>query len=204
MKTKALILGCGGHAHVVAAMLELRSISVSGFVDSSYQGEAEKIYKDLSLLDVPENLADYMDDETDLYLATGDNQSRKKYFEQCCNNYSMPSLVHLTALVEDSVQIGDASQVCLGAKIAVEVTIGRAVLVNTGTIIDHETKIGDFCHVAPGAILAGKVNVEEQCFIGMGSKIDQGITIGANSVIGAGSIILKDVPPNSRIYGIHS
>lgn len=38
--------------------------------------------------------------------------------------------------------------------------------------------------------------------IGGGSTILPGITIGANSIIGAGSVVTKDIPENSVIYGM--
>jgi acetyltransferase-like isoleucine patch superfamily enzyme len=40
--------------------------------------------------------------------------------------------------------------------------------------------------------------------IGAGSVILPGIKIGENSIIGAGSIVTKDVPPNSLVYGTAS
>lgn len=38
--------------------------------------------------------------------------------------------------------------------------------------------------------------------IGGGSTILPGVTIGANSIVGAGSIVTKDIPENSVVYGV--
>lgn len=53
----------------------------------------------------------------------------------------------------------------------------------------------------------GEVEVEEpitigdDVWIGPYSIIMKGVTIGSNSVIGAGSVVRRDVPPDSLVYG---
>jgi acetyltransferase-like isoleucine patch superfamily enzyme len=39
------------------------------------------------------------------------------------------------------------------------------------------------------------------CSIGANSVIVCGVNIGENSLVGAGSVVTKDVPPNSTVYG---
>ena len=53
----------------------------------------------------------------------------------------------------------------------------------------------------------GEVEIEEpitigdDVWIGPYSIIMKGVTIGSNSVIGAGSVVRRDVPPNTLVYG---
>ena len=53
----------------------------------------------------------------------------------------------------------------------------------------------------------GEVEIEEpitigdDVWIGPYSIIMKGVTIGSNSVIGAGSVVRRDVPPDSLVYG---
>jgi serine acetyltransferase len=43
--------------------------------------------------------------------------------------------------------------------------------------------------------------VSEDTHIGMGTKIIQNVQIGKNALIGAGSLVLRDVPDNSKVFG---
>ena len=45
------------------------------------------------------------------------------------------------------------------------------------------------------------ITIGDDVWIGPYSIIMKGVTIGNNSVIGAGSVVRRDVPPNSLVYG---
>ena len=49
--------------------------------------------------------------------------------------------------------------------------------------------------------MCGNVVIGENSFIGANSTIKNNIKIGKNVVIGAGSVVVKDVPDNSILYG---
>lgn len=51
-------------------------------------------------------------------------------------------------------------------------------------------------------MVCGGCNIENDVFVGANATIIQGVKIGMNSVIGAGSVVLADVPVNSRIVVI--
>ena len=38
--------------------------------------------------------------------------------------------------------------------------------------------------------------------IGIGANIIQNVTIGENCIIGAGSVVLRDIPNNSIVFGV--
>jgi acetyltransferase-like isoleucine patch superfamily enzyme len=46
-----------------------------------------------------------------------------------------------------------------------------------------------------------KTLFKKGCSIGANSVIICGVTIGENSLIGAGSVVTKDVPRDSLVYG---
>ena len=203
MNNRAIIIGCGGHAHVVAAMLEQNKIDIAGFVDPSFDGQKEKIFKHYQLLDKPDVLTTPGLADISVFIALGNNSTRREYFSELNGKYLMPSIIHESAIIDESVLLGAASQICMGAILSVETTVGDGTIINTGSQIDHESKIGSFCHIAPGAILAGKVIVGDNCFIGMGARIDANVCVGEGAIIGAGSIVLKDVPKNHKVVGVH-
>jgi galactoside O-acetyltransferase len=49
--------------------------------------------------------------------------------------------------------------------------------------------------------MAGRVIIGDNVFIGAGTTIKDGVEVGRNSVIGAGSVVVRDVPPDTIVYG---
>lgn len=75
-------------------------------------------------------------------------------------------------------------------------------IINTGAIIEHDVFIGTYCHIAPGSIIIGGTHVHEGVFLGVGTKIIPNKKIGEWGIIGAGSVVLNDIPPYSKAYGV--
>ena len=63
--------------------------------------------------------------------------------------------------------------------INVDSCFGKGCIVNTASSIDHDCKIGDYVHICPGVHIAGTV-----------------------SMLGAGSVVVDDIPSNTKAYGI--
>jgi acetyltransferase-like isoleucine patch superfamily enzyme len=96
-----------------------------------------------------------------------------------------------------------------------DVTIGDDVVVKNGVSIWNRVRIGDRVFVGPGATFINdpyprsKIYRDEYIatYIGEGASIGAnatlmcGITVGEYSMIGAGSVVTRDVPSFSLIYG---
>lgn len=109
-------------------------------------------------------------------------------------NFRTPSLIHASAVLSPSAQVGDNCHVLAGAVVGTAVELGEASIVNTNASVDHECVLDAGVHVAPGATLCGCVNVGENTLIGAGSVVLPNVRIGANVVIGAGSVVTRDIP----------
>lgn len=90
---------------------------------------------------------------------------------------------------------------------------------NTRIMAATEVRIGARCMISWNCSIfdsighrlwleeTGEVEVEapitigDDVWIGPYSIIMKGVTIGSNSVIGAGSVVRRDVPPNTLVYG---
>jgi sugar O-acyltransferase (sialic acid O-acetyltransferase NeuD family) len=204
LKKKALIIGCGGHAHVVGAMLHALNIPIHGYLDSAYKKENNESIKYGNLVGTPEEINQFDRQQYDVYIAFGENKKRREFINKVLDlGFEMPFLVHPKSIIEADCKIDMASQVCIGAILATEVKLGRGVIINTGSSVDHESIIGRHTHIAPKVVIAGRVSIGEGVFIGMGASIAQNITVGDGAVIGAGSIILKNVPKNTKILGVY-
>lgn len=201
MRNGAAIYGAGGHARVVTSILRKNGVSILGFFDDSYSGP-ENI-QGAPVLGTFNDILDYQNSITSVYLAIGDNDCRRKAFAFLHrHHFQMPALIHPQAIIEDKAKIQTSSVVCVGSIIGTQVSIGKGAVINTGCAVDHESIIGDFVHLAPKTVIAGRTHIGANTFIGMNACIADKLRVGENVSIGAGSVVLKNVPDNSRIVGV--
>lgn len=90
--------------------------------------------------------------------------------------------------------------------------IGRRLFIDhgMGVVIGETTEIGDDVLMYQGVVLGGTSlekkkrhpTIENEVDIGAGAIILGAIKIGSRSRIGAGSVVLKDVPPDTTVFGV--
>lgn len=197
-----ILIGGGGHAHVLADMLEALGRPVRGFVAPSCKTD---------LHDIPWLGGDAVLDEVapgsaDIALgigSTGDATLRQSLFLKLrAAGHGLPALIHPTAVLSPHVRVSDGVQVILGAVVQAGVRLETNCIVNTGAIVDHDCRIGAHAHVAPGAVLCGGVMVGEGAHVGAGARVIQNVTIGDGAIVGAGAVVLEDVAPGARVAGV--
>ena len=121
------------------------------------------------------------------------------------------------------IEIGRGARLAMGSKIVCggHLTIGPRTIIGANNVImcATEVKIGARCMISWNCSIfdsighkmwlerTGEAEVEapitigDDVWIGPYSIIMKGVTIGDNSIIGAGSVVRRDVPPNSLVYG---
>lgn len=115
----------------------------------------------------------------------------------------------------EGVSIYDSSHVFGDVKVGAHTWIGPF------TILDGSAglKIGSHCSISSGvqiythdtiqwAISGGKspyeyapVTIGNNCYIGPNTIVAKGVTIGDGCIIGAASLVIHDIPPNSKAFG---
>lgn len=204
LNKEAIIIGCGGHAHVIGAALSALNITIHGYLDPSFNKNKVESIKHGFLIGTPDDLSQLDNAKYDVYVAIGDNQKRRQMIKKVMAiGFGMPYLIHPKCTLEKDCEVGVATTICLGATLATEVQLGKGVIVNTASSIDHESMIGDYTHIAPSVTVAGRVRIGEGVFVGIGACIAQSIAIGDGAVIGAGAIVLKNVPENTKVLGVY-
>ena len=98
--------------------------------------------------------------------------------------------------------IGKGCNIMPGVIITNNVKIGNGVLLNLNATVGHDTLIEDYVTISPGVNISGNCIIGSKVEIGSNSVVLPGIKIGANSIIGAGSVVTKEMPANSLIYGV--
>ena len=113
--------------------------------------------------------------------------------------FTLPALVHPSAVVEASARIGPGAQILAHAYVGSDAEIGEGVIVNTGAVVSHDCVVGDHANLSPGCLLAGNITVGARTLLGMGVTTYLGILIGADVRAGNGAILNADVPDGRKI-----
>jgi UDP-N-acetylglucosamine acyltransferase len=79
--------------------------------------------------------------------------------------------------------------------------IGSNNIIMAHAHIGHDAKIGNDCEICTTSIIAGYCTIQNNVKIKLGVVTRNRITIGWGAVVGMGSVVTKDVPANSVIYG---
>jgi sugar O-acyltransferase (sialic acid O-acetyltransferase NeuD family) len=103
-------------------------------------------------------------------------------------------LIHPEASVCRSARIGPGSQVFPRALVAAEAEVGRVCILNHNANVDHECRLGDGVHIAPGGTLCGCVNLGNNVMIGAGAIVLPHIKIGEDTIVGAGAVVTRNLP----------
>jgi len=136
-------------------------------------------------------------------VAIGDHRVRRRLFDLASEyGYELINVVHPSACISQSVELGRGIIIYGGVVINTNVHIGDNVLLNSGATIGHDTKIEDDVNINPGVDVAGRVLIKRGAYVGIGASIIESITIGRGSIVGAGAVVIRDIPDNVVATGV--
>ncbi len=115
-------------------------------------------------------------------------------------------------VIREENKIGDNFSIWSNSCVDYGCMIGRNVRVHNNVYICQFSKIEDDCFIGPGAMLANDPHpVCTKCMkgptlkkgarIGINATILPGVVIGEYSLVGAGSVVTRNVPPYTVVYG---
>lgn len=197
-----IIIGGGGHSKICIDIIKLlKSYQIEGIVDSILQIGSEILGIQVISNEDSDLNEYYKCGLRNVVLAIGSVTKHiyraEKYQTVKALGFSMPNIIHPSAVIEESVCMGDGNQIFANAVIGSDVRIGENCIINAGSIISHDCTIGNNVHIAPGAIIAGGVNIGSNTLVGMGCTIYLGVSIGENVIIKNGLNIFEDIPSNT-------
>ncbi|MGE4298731.1 MAG: acetyltransferase [Desulfovibrionaceae bacterium] len=197
------IIGAGGHGKVVInAARSMDTYSAIFFLDDDpakhgrHIMHAEVIGPTNALPDPAPGLF--------VFPAIGfDNDLRLVFLQRLLDKgYAVPVLVHATAYVAPTAELGVGSVVMAQAAVNPDARLGRGCIVNTGATVDHDCVLHDGVHLAPGVHLSGNVVVGARTLVGTGANIIHEMNVGADCVIGAGAAVVSDIPDGMLAAGV--
>lgn len=201
-----VLLGAGGHARVLLALMRAAGYTVLGVCDPGLAADGTSSWEGLDVLGDDARLAAHFGPE-EIVLALGVGQlsasmlRERLYTHWRARGFNFPTLVHPTAWIAADAALADGAQIMAGAIIQPGCIIGENSIINTHASVDHDCHIAPNVHVAPGATLCGSVHVAAGAFIGAGAVIIQGLHIGERAVVGAGATLVRDLGPHDMIIG---
>lgn len=192
MKKNLLILGAGGHGRCIAEVAALTGeFSQVDFLDDSWQAETEL---ESNIIGRVQHLAEHKDAFSHAIIGIGNNNLREKLqAEVLAQGMNLATLVHPTAFISPSAQIGRGTIVFAGVVIGHNTQVGENVIVNCNSTIDHDGFVDDFAHLGVGVHLAGNSQIGRSVFIQAGSCAGFGAVAEPYAVFAPGSVLKSRV-----------
>jgi sugar O-acyltransferase (sialic acid O-acetyltransferase NeuD family) len=192
MSDTAIIVGKGGHAHVIASLIPHKRIRFMVPDDPS----GDDILQSDFFAGPPPPDADY-------FIGIGDNEARRAYFARLkALGLAIANCIALTAWVARDARLGEGVFLGAGAVVGARARIGDNVIVNTLSSVDHDCEVGADTQLTPGVNLGGEVVVGRSCFIGMKSCLGPRLVLGDRVVVRAGAVVLHSAPDDALLSGV--
>ena len=208
---RIVILGTGGHARMIAALIHDMSetghdLSIAGYTTGSEPRRPPvggEVLGDDSVL--PALARDGVATHFAIGLGSvlGGGPDRECLFDTAREAGLEPvSLWHRSTVVFPTAVVGPGAVLMAGSILCADVVLGENVIINTNSSVDHDGRIGAHTHLSAGVTLAGTVTVGRNCFIGVGSTISHSITVGDDVTVGAGAVVIRDVESGRVVKGV--
>lgn len=193
------IIGSGAWAKYVADYIERsEDYSFVGFIDKSINTEKNIIGTDNELGCLFEkHVFDC------IYIGIGYAQPdlKEKVFKNC-KEIGIPllSLIHPTAIIHPSVNMGEGVFVGPYSIIDNNAKIGNCSIIRSNALIGHDDILEDYAYIGSHAVVAGNVTIKEKCFLGVNCTIRNRMFIAEYTTIGCGANVVKSIEDGHHVY----
>jgi sugar O-acyltransferase (sialic acid O-acetyltransferase NeuD family) len=180
---RAFIFGAGGHARVIASMIEGdATFLVPGDAGESQMSQAE--------------FFDRIDEVggARVYIGIGSNDARRSVFLRLRQHgVRVANCIGPNTFVARDARLGQGVVLCPGSVVGARAVIGDNTIINTLSSVDHDCVLGDHSQVTAGVTFGGSVKVGINCFFGVKSAVLPGKVIGNNVSVMAGSLVVTNL-----------
>lgn len=199
MGEKLIIIGAGGHGKVIADIAKLNGYKEIYFLDDDINKHKIGEYQ---IIGTSKDIDKYKE-KYDFIVGIGNNKIRKR-FSLILNERKIkqPSLIHPSAVIDQTVNIGQGTVVMANVVINADSKIGNGCIINTSSSIDHDCLISNYIHISPGVHIAGTVSVGECSWVGIGATVKNNVYIGSDCIIGAGSVVIDNLLESGTYIGV--
>lgn len=198
-----LILGAGGHAKEIhSILLQLKSVD-NLVVFDDINPRLSPYFKGFMHVKTIKEITSTLASDSRFIIAIGNPIQRNNFWEMAIKVGGEPfSVISTHAMIGNRNTLGNGLNIMDGAVITTEVQIGEGSLINACASIHHGSCLGRFVEIGPGVRLLGNVTVGDHSYIGANAVILPYIKIGKNVTVGAGSVVTKNIPDNTTVWGV--
>ena len=148
-----LILGAGGFGQMIQETARLLGYAKVVFLDDAAKCD-----------NVVGKCCDYqalLGEYDTAVAALGDNGMRLYWTEKLMEaGYKVPAIIHPSAVVSPSAQIGSGSFIMQRAVVNTHTVIEHGVLVNSGAVVDHDSHVAKGAHIGLGSVVKANCNID--------------------------------------------
>jgi len=200
-----IIIGCGSHAAELVDYIEYinkysvtMKYNIKGLIDNTHThyDHYNYNYKFMG------NVDDHIVDPNIFYLmGIGNMAIRIKVFNEFkLKNAKFTGIIHPTALISDSAEIGEGTVISHHASIGPKAIIGSCNVINSRCTIGHDSIIGENNFLSPQFVLGGYAKIGNNNLLGTNSCVIPEIEIGNNNKIMAGMVITNNVHNDETVF----
>ena len=203
MNLDIYIVGAGTYGEAMYELATILGYNVIGFYDDDESKQGLKIMG-IPVIGKSSDLSDEKIMGNNFIVAIGNNDLRLKFMLKIINlGGETPTLIHPTAIISPSVQIGNGVYIQANAYLWTKVKVNDFCIISPNVVIAHHTTIGEACLISTMTAVGASIKIKDRVFVGMGSTIVTGISlIGENTTVGAGAVVLKNLEANSVYAGV--
>lgn len=173
---------------------------IKGFLDD--KADALKGYKGYPPILGPTETYEIKKNDV-FFCALGDPIQREKYvkiilekggnFISCISDY---------AIINPTAKIGNGAFVGAYAILSADVVVDDFSVIHPFCNIGHDNKIGKYCEVESYVAIGGYSNIGDYVTIHPHSTVLPRVQVGNKAMVGAGSVVLKNVPNETSVFGV--
>jgi len=112
------------------------------------------------------------------------------------------TLIHPTAVVAATAEIGEGVVVCPFCTVSDHVRLEDFAMLNFYASVGHDARIGRYAILSPYATVNGFSVLGEEAFLGSHVTVTAGRKLGDGVRVSANVAVHADVPPRTLVYGV--
>ena len=202
---RSIIIGAGTYGEVYLDYLREARIDVAGFIDDDPLLCGCKV-RGVPVLGRTCELKEVKERHgiEAAYCPIGNNTLRVQFLEQAQEvGLKTPSFIHPSAVIAQSVEMGQAVYILIGVHIMPYTKIDDYVMISMNALICHHSHLCRGTFISNGVNFGASLVARPFAYVGMGATVMTGVhELGENCLIGAGSVVIKDVPDYAVMAGV--